>query len=159
MTALTTWVRAMVVVTVLCGVLRAVVPNGKMKGAFGFLCAAIVLSTALAGLPHLLAEKDALGAVFTTDAAVSESHEDLQRQAVLFAAQSSLQEQMETRLNNAGLPFSAKAVCAWEGEALLVKTLILSGSGTAPQRRQAEAILRDFSTENTTIVWETEETL
>ena len=148
------WVRTLAVLTVFCGVVRALVPAGRLKGAFSVLCALVVFASALRMLPDRSALRLPFGLVSSDEAVVAAAQEDETR-ALLLASQEALREAMETALNDAGFVSSVAVRCAIRDDAVFLERAEISGVGT-DKREAASKILLPFLSEGTTVVWKEE---
>ncbi|MBQ5970683.1 MAG: hypothetical protein IKN72_03375 [Clostridia bacterium] len=157
MSGLSLWVRTLALVTIFCAVLSALLPEGKMKGAFGYLCGVFLICAALQGFPGEGVLRSAARGLFQTDPAAQASLSDVRNQPALWAAQTALETQLADAFTAQGLPFTAAVLCTGDTEESIAIQVTVRGRGTEAQTEQAHALLASLLPADAAVTWETEE--
>ena len=156
MNAFSSWVRTLTVVTVVCGLLRALVPEGKMKGTFRFLCGVVIIGAALNVLPARGTLFSAADGLFRTDEATGTSLSEAQQTPALWAAQTAFSEKIGEAFTALVLPFEAQVHCEAAENADVSVQVTVTGQGTEAQLTQAQSVLASLLPPDADVIWNTE---
>lgn len=158
MQVLSVFVKTIALITIFCAVLSALVPEGRMKGAFGFLCGVFLIAAALQGLPGREVISSMLHGLFQSDQIQQSSLEEAQRHPALWAAQAALETELREALSAQGLPYTIAAALDQKDETTVDVHVTVSGAGTKEQQSKAKTLLSQMLPPDADVLWKTEET-
>lgn len=148
------WIVLITFVTIMSAVFLCLVPSVKLKSAFGILCGIVIIYTAVSPLVGLDIEDVDFEAIFNLNEEQSEGYSALSDNALLLAAQDSVEKAIEAKLLNAGIKSEKiTAECKMENGEIVLYEIVLYCSLSEAEKNRASNLLEEFRSKNTKIIF------
>lgn len=128
-------------VSILAGIIGALIPQGKLKGAFSSFCAVVLVFCFIEPLSEIRGES--FGALFTDDVRSEEELLSDVNTAEKQLYENLLEKGLEEKLDSIGCSAEVKAECEKNEDEYKTVTLTVKGKLTAQEKYAAEIYLKE----------------
>lgn len=135
-------IKTICMISMFAGIISAVIPSGKMKGAFNSFCAVVLIFYIILPLAGIKADSFKLFSAADSEKRDEALLSDVRTAEVMLYEQM-LEKAVKEKLGKSGLAASVEAECEKINEKFRVNSFEISGCNDEESRKTAEKILTE----------------